>query len=105
MDAMTELAKLFKDRNNPSIQGICIGKVLSPPPDLKIAVNGFVFDRSDIVVAKHLINTYSTNNAVIGDHGQHSHELEDILQSGDQIIVIPSINNVTYFVIDKVGGF
>jgi len=36
MDSITELAKLFKDRENPSMQGICVGKVLTPPPSLKI---------------------------------------------------------------------
>lgn len=103
MDSITELAKLFKDRENPSMQGICVGKVLTPPPSLKITVNGFILDKSNLVVAKHLLDTYTTSGETVGDHGQHTHTLEDILKSGDKIIVIPSANDLTYFIVDKVG--
>ncbi|MBN7773164.1 DUF2577 family protein [Clostridium aminobutyricum] len=103
MDSITELAKLFKERNNPTLQGISVGKVLSPPPNLKITVNGFIFDKSDLVVANHLLTTYDTSSAQVGDHGEHLHTVEELLHSGDKIIVIPSINNAIYFIIDKVG--
>lgn len=104
MDSITELAKLFKDRENPSMQGICIGKVLSTPPNLKITVNGFILDKSNLVVSKHLLNTYTTSGETVGDHGQHTHAIEDMLKNGDKVIVIPSVNDLTYFIIDKVGG-
>lgn len=103
MDSIAELAKLFKERENPSLQGISVGKVLSPPPNLKITVNGFIFDKSDVVVANHLLTTYTTSSAEVGNHGEHTHTVEGILQSGDKIIVIPSVNNATYFIMDKVG--
>ena len=103
MDSVTELAKLFKERNNPTMQGISVGKVLSPPPDLKITVNGFIFDKSDVVVAKHLLTKFETNSVLVGNHGEHTHTVEEPLKSGEKIIVIPSVNNATYYVIDKVG--
>lgn len=103
MDAVTELAKLFRERENPSMQGICIGKVLAPMPALKIAVNGFILGKSNLVVAKHLVATYNSDIQSVGDHGQHSHSYGDFLKNGDRVIVIPNIDDSMYFVIDKVG--
>lgn len=103
MDALTELALLFKDRENPSVQDICVGKVLTELPDIKITVNGFILDKSRLVLAKHLINTYATTSTSIETHGEHLHSVEDLLQKGNRVIVIPTRDNSTYFVIDKVG--
>lgn len=102
MDAMTELAKLLKERENPSVQSTGIGTVISISP-LKISLNSFILDKSNLFVAKHLLSTYQTSGASVGDHGDHTHTISDILQKGDKVIVIPSCNNSLYFVIDKVG--
>jgi len=98
MDSITELAKLFKERNNPSIQGICVGKVLTAPPELKITVSGFI-----LVVAQHLLKTYISSSETVADHGQHTHTVADVLCCNDKVIVIPSRDDSIYFVMDKVG--
>ncbi|MFV0517820.1 MAG: DUF2577 family protein [Aminipila sp.] len=103
MDGITELAKLFKDRNNPSIQGVCIGKVVASFPDIKITLNGLMLDKTRIVVASHLTKTYVTSSQSVGDHGAHTHTISDSIKSGDRVIVVPSIDNSMYFVLDKVG--
>ncbi len=103
MDSITELAKLFKERNNPSIQGICVGKVLTAPPELKITVSGFILDKSRLVVAQHLLKTYISSSETVADHGQHTHTVADVLCCNDKVIVIPSRDDSIYFVMDKVG--
>lgn len=103
MDSITELAKILKARENPSIQGISIGKVLTEIPDIKVSLNGFILDKSRIVIAKHLIKQYETSSTSVSNHGKHMHTIEDVLKAGDKVIVIPTMDDSTYFVIDKVG--
>lgn len=103
MSGIDEMAKLFKDRNNPSVQGICVGVVISPSPTLRITANGFILDKTNLVVAKHLNSTYATSETDIATHGSHGHNVSDILKAGDKVIVIPSTNNATYFIVGKVG--
>ena len=118
MNAITEMAKILKERENPSIQGICIGKVISAPPQITIAVNGFILGSSNIVIAAHLLPSYKRNtsptvtvsSASVGDHGSHSHSVgitditfTDTLKAGDRVIVMVSVDDSTYFILDKVG--
>jgi len=118
MDAIVEMAKLFKERENKPIQGICIGKVVTAPPKLKIVVNGFILEGSRLVISQHLLSSYkrstsptiNVGSASVGDHGDHTHTVTisditftDTLAAGDKVIVVPSVDNSTYFIIDKVG--
>mgnify|MGYP000919447788 CR=1 FL=1 len=118
MDGITELAKMFKERENPTLQGICLGEVIAPLPDIQISVNSFILDKDDIVIAQHLLPTYkrttlptlTVSSATVGDHGAHTHSVNitditftDTLKKGDRVVVIPSTDNTTYFIIDKVG--
>jgi len=103
VDGITELALMFKKRENQPVQGICVGKVLAPPPQLKITVNGFILENEDLVVANHLLATYTSSSTNIATHGDHSHTVSDILQAGGRVIVMPSADNATYFILDKVG--
>ncbi|MDD2217947.1 MAG: DUF2577 domain-containing protein [Eubacteriales bacterium] len=102
MDSIVEMANLLKERNNPSMQGIGIGKVIAASP-LKIAFNSFVLEKDRLVIAKHLLAIYGTSDASITTHGSHAHTVSDKLKSGEKVIVIPSTDNMTYYVIDKVG--
>lgn len=117
MDGITELANLFKERDNPSMQDIGIGKVTADPPEVSVKFNGFNLDRDMLVIPEHLlphtrkiepkiIVSYTT----VGDHGTHTHTVEipeitftDGLKAGDSVIVIPSKDNKKYYVVGKVG--
>ena len=115
-DPYVEFAKLFKERENPPIQGVSTGIVITASP-LIIAVNDFILDSERLVVAAHLLpqtkNTtpaITVSNTSVGDHGYHTHTVgmesitfTDTLIAGDKVIVIPSADNQTYYVIDKVG--
>lgn len=102
MEAVTELAKLLKERENISVQGIGVGKVIGVDP-VRIVFNGFILTGNRIVVAKHLVAAYSTTDARVGDHGAHVHTIVEPLAPGESVIIIPSADNGTYFIIDKVG--
>lgn len=127
MNAINELAKMFKERNNPDIMGIQIGRVISPLPDLKISLgDSIILQNKHIVVAAHVISGYErnfeientvdiisdTNGVSVGDHGEHSHTLEnfmakgkikwtDCLKKDDEVILIPSIDQQKFYLIDK----
>lgn len=103
MDAIVELAKMFQDRNNPTVQGIGIGKVISAPPKPMILFNGFQLDSSWLIISEYLLTEITTNPASVGDHGSHDHTIDRTLKVGDFVIVVPSPENAKYFIIGKVG--
>jgi hypothetical protein len=118
MDGITEFAKELKKRDNKVFQSIGIGTVISAPPAIKIQFNGFVLGKDRIVVAEHLLPTYkrdtlpaiTVSSASIPDHGSHTHAVDiaditftDTLKQGDKVIVVPTVDDAIYFIIDKVG--
>lgn len=112
MDGITELAMMLKARNNPTVQGVCTGSVLSASP-LKIAANNFVLEGDALIVAEHLLphkreTSATVTQTAVGDHGTHNHAVTDMtftdgLKPGDSVIVIPSADNQRYFIVGKVG--
>lgn len=80
MDAVTEFAKLFRERDNPSVQGIGIGVAIKVDGEIKVRFNGFLLDGSLYVTARHVT-----------------------MEEGDTVIVIPSADNQTYYIVGKVG--
>lgn len=80
MDGITELAKMFKDRNNPNILGVQIGVVVSPLPNLIIRLGEqILLDNEELILA------YSLGTLI----------------KDDEVILLPTTDNQTFFVLDK----
>jgi hypothetical protein len=126
MDGISELAKMFKERESRPYVGPRVGKVTSPPPEIKITLeDGIILDKTHLVIAAHVLQDYereakipltnaegTTDSKNVGDHGSHNHNIEtvgldgkiqfiDTLKPGDKVILIPSTNEQVYFLIDK----
>lgn len=123
MDGIMELAKLLKERENPSTSGIQVGKVVVGFPDIKISAGDkIILDRDDLVFSAHILKNYrrdfeienidgETDSINVGDHGTHKHKINtlkatikftDELKIGDEVILIPTTDEQTYYVLDKV---
>lgn len=89
MDGISELARLFKERDNKPYMGPIVGNVVSPLPDIKIQIdNNIILNISNLVISNH---TY-----------MHYKNIDDTwLVIGDKVILIPSTDEQTYFLIDK----
>lgn len=83
---IVELAKLFKNGNkNSSSANFVIGKVISPLPNLKISDGSFIIlDRDNLIVTDY----FYRNNTNI--------------KANDLVLMIPSVDEQNYVVIDKV---
>lgn len=80
-DGLTALAKMFKSRENQSLSSIGTGTVVSAPPEIIVSFGNISdLDKDDLVF---------------------SSGLEKSLKSGDEIIIIPSADDQTYFVLAK----
>lgn len=80
-DGLTALAKMFKSRENHSLSSIGTGTVVSAPPEIIISFGNISdLDKDDLVF---------------------SSGLEKSLKQGDEIIIIPTIDDQTYFVLAK----
>lgn len=87
-----EMAKREKDRENLKLNGITIGKVINPLPEVKIHVQNeeVILDKDDIVVAQMIYSSYQNIDGTW-------------LLAGDEVILIPSSNGQIYFLIDRKG--
>lgn len=106
-DGITELAKMFKERNPKEWLGIQTGIVINEFPNIQIRLNEFVIlDKDKLLFASHLMNGYKRDyTASTGTEiGTITGTLEwtDTLKVDDQVILIPTSNEQKYYVIDKV---
>lgn len=79
-DGLTTLAKMFKARENQSTTSIGIGTVMNESPLTVAFGNISDLDKDDLVFAKGFENT---------------------LKSGEELIIMPSSDEQTYFVLAK----
>ncbi|WP_129599494.1 DUF2577 domain-containing protein [Anaerophilus nitritogenes] len=131
-DGITELAKMFKDRENPKQQGIQVGTVISPPPATKIRLTDkIILENDDLVFSAHVLNGYvreyteqgniqftqsncgNTNTVATHNHSVANININtsyttignitftDTLKVGDEVTLMPSVDEQTWFVIDK----
>lgn len=125
-DYSVKLAKLFKERENISFIGIQIGKVISPPPEIKIQLGKeIILTKDKLIFCASVLNGYKrlieipqtnttgkTDSVSIGDHGSHLHNVAelgltgeliftDTLKQGDEIILFPTQDEQLFFVLDK----
>lgn len=94
MDGFNELAKILKERENPNIMGIQVGTVVSVTP-LKIVIGDkIILDTDNLVVTEGAYYDYVL--------GAETVQRKIKLTKNDKVILIPSNNEQTYFLIDKV---
>lgn len=102
MDAFTELAKLLKERENKPTHGITVGKVVSSPPQLKIQLNEVVLlSASNLVISSHLLEERVKKITVSNGLVTEVIDKEE-LKVGDEVILIPTADYQTFYLIDKV---
>lgn len=130
-DGLTELAKLFKNNENKTMPSITTGIVEALPPNPVIRISDIItLDKTQLVFASNLISGYernikftdtdcgiTTTDSDGGDNASaHSHEIKtlnvdtlmqwtDTLEIGDEVIVVPVMDNQLYYVIDKAVRF
>lgn len=122
------LAKMFKERNNTSLIGPCVGKVVSPKP-LKIEIlNGdVILQEEQLYISRSLLDRdYDCDVSGVGSMGEvisydgtlvslnltkDSHggktKLYFELKVNDEVLLIPTENEQVFFIVDiveKVGG-
>lgn len=91
-DGLTELAKLFKDRDNRPPSSITTGIVISPPPQAEIRLNAetILYNRQ-LVWSAHMLMDYQreielegkilfqdSNAGTTGSSDGHSHSIETL---------------------------
>lgn len=87
-----EFAKMLKIRNNPKPNGIIVGKVVSPLPNIKVHIfNNQVLLESDKLIISNCI------------YINYKNEDDTYLITGDNVILIPTTDGQKYFLIEKVG--
>lgn len=82
MDGISELAMLFRERDNKEYMGPLVGTVVSPLPNIKIRIVEKI-----LLTGRHLIIASKLT------------EME--LQPGDEVILIPTTGSQRYYAIDK----
>lgn len=127
MNGISELAKLFKERENKTYLGPQIGNIITPLPDIQVALGDkIILTKEHLVISEQLVkkqgkfilsgkdnigkttlklsqpNSYEIVDINIDQIDKTSIEIEYELQPGDEVILIPTANEQQYYVIDKV---
>ncbi|MEG0775501.1 DUF2577 family protein [Clostridium sp.] len=83
MDSVSELAKLFHERNNPKKLGTQVGKVIAAFPNIKISLGKkVVLDKDNLIICDAIYNK--------------------VLVRNDEVVLIPTNDEQRFFLIDKV---
>lgn len=59
--AIVELANIFRNtaKSVPTFEGFLVGKVLTPPPEIKVSIDeAIMLDKSHLVIAAHVLKDY-----------------------------------------------
>lgn len=124
MDEIVEIAKLFKERDNVIYPGPHLGVVVKPPPEIQVALGDHIMlYKEHLVIAAHVVSGYKrqvSHSSTTGDLSFHLKnnppaqeytvtnfhvpgvmEYTDTLKEGDEVIIIPSYDKQTYYLVDK----
>ncbi|KQX69224.1 DUF2577 family protein [Paenibacillus sp. Root444D2] len=91
-------AKMLKDKKSNGSFGVTTGKIISALPDIVVQVGDeILLDSSDLIIANRLYYMHTH------DDDEYHTPIPITLITGDMVILIPSSNGQTYYLIDKVG--
>ena len=116
-----------ENSNSPSIQ---IGKIIEPPPAIKVSYNGIILDKKDVWISEYLLIGYArTGRGHIvsetqprsggggdAEFASHTHAIDndytdtiiytDTLKAGDYVAVMPMMSEdgsaQQYIILDKI---
>ncbi|WP_427340655.1 DUF2577 family protein [Caloranaerobacter sp. DY30410] len=92
MDGISELAKMFKERENKPYMGPRVGQVISPLPEIKVKLGDkILLDKQRLIIASHIYEHFGWTD----ETGTY------YLAEGDKVILIPSTDEQIYFLVDK----
>lgn len=91
-----DLGKAIKGKREPHAPGVEIGTVLTGLPALSVSVGeDIILEAEQLILAEQLFR-------------MHTHTGETVvpvsLAPGDRVILMPTVSQQIYCVIDKVGG-
>lgn len=99
-----DLAREFKKRDNKSLIGACSGTVISVSPFVATICDGqYIIDESNGYICNQLLERKS--KWVIGTTKQTEDiTLKEVVQVGDEVLVIPSADEQSFFIVDILKG-
>jgi len=86
-------------KDNPP--SICIGKVISPPPNLIIETKNLQLYTDDIYIADYLLQGYSRDISIIDGAGTKI-TTTDSLKENDRVAIMPTADLQTWIILCKV---
>ncbi len=116
MNGIVELAKLLRARDNIVNSGVQLGRVVSPLPDIKVALGEkIILTKEHLIFAAHMLKDHKRGYRANGSiefldvdapfTAEGEIEFTDSLQAGDRVIIIPTKDEQKYYVLDKAVSF
>lgn len=118
MDAVTDLAKMFKNNENPKQVSMSTGIVISPPPNAQIRLNEkVILYNNQLVFAAHVLGDYERDIELKGEirftestfqafeAKEVKSKTKDTLKEGDEVMLLPTADEQLYFVVGKAVRF
>lgn len=103
--SIEKLANLFKERSNPFHVPVAQGDVISTNPLQVQFGDSIILDKSHLVVNRLLAEGFTVDYTDTSDNGTTTKTItiQDPLQVGDKVILVPDSDHKTWYLIGKVG--
>ena len=109
---------MFDANKNPKLVSMTTGIVISPPPNAQIRLNDTVIlGNNRLVFAAHVLDDYEREIEPEGDirftdspfqtfeAKEVKSKTKDTLKEGDEVILLPTVDEQLYFVVGKAVRF
>lgn len=104
IEIASRLKKMAK-KESQYYEGFVIGKIISPPPSIRIAIDeAIILDDSHLIVAASVNNKYEREVQYVQTNNTSTGRLKftDTLKVGDEVILIPAGNGQIFVLLDRV---
>ncbi len=102
MDPYVKILNTMKSKgaesNSPTI---CVGQVISPPPNLIVQTKDLQLYKDDIYIADYLLSGYERNVAITDGNGT-TITTTDAIKIGDKLAIMPTSDLQTWIILCKV---
>lgn len=112
MSNVTWLVNFIKEQSKQNGSNIMLGKIVSPPPDIKISLGDIIIGKEMIWINNYLVVNQQRDfngNVTLTSGTSNNYTMtgditfsDELLEVGDTVVIMPTENMQQYIVLSKV---
>lgn len=104
--SVERFAQMFKARDNQPVPSVTTGIVLAVPPEPRIRLtDAIILEKNHLVFSAHMLKDYERKIELNKSGIENDLKTMDEFEVGDEVILIPTLDEQLYYVVDKAVRF